>query len=469
MFSRSSWCLFIFTGLALILVSSTAACANTTPIESEAPSLKVVPPAIKPGEAVKISTQLKNVGNIPETRTVELAIDGVKTQTTVVKLAPGRTETITFTVFNDKPGIYNIEVNGLSGTFRVVKPAEFTVSHLLVTPHIAKAKQVVTVTADVSNTGEVEGNYSLALLVNGRKVETRELTVAPGVTKKVSFTLAKDTPGSHNIELGGMSGSLTVTESESILAILNANYSELCEELLKLPDLKAMDARDKNAIENIAYLALNPKNKPAFESMLAEGIKDKRKYCTPLEALLWISYDREFDGTNPLQDYSTEKLVNDAWKNTTMSKNYTSERWRDFSEVIRRLNSPRLVALYMKSNIRAVPEPAGQDIHQSAVETFNRKEGDCEDHAMFAASCLDVNGYKSYVLGVRYDINQSGHIVCLYNENERFFFTGDTQSLGTVKGPYSTIEEASKAIYSDWVIYNLFNLNWEIIETRRRG
>jgi len=305
----------------LLLTSSVVACASTIPRESEAPSLKITPQVVKPGEPVIISTQIRNIGHSDETHTVTLAINGAKTQTKVVKVAPKKTETVTFTVVKNEPGTYNVEVNNLIGSFRVVKPADLVVSNLLITPAIVEPGQEITVSVDISNSGEVEGSHSIALVINGSRAESKELTVAPGVTKRVSFTFTRNAVGSYSIEVDGLSGLAIVAEAGNIVAQLSATYPELYEELFKLPDLQEIDDKDREAIEDIAYLALDPKYRPAFEAMLGEGIKEKRKYCTPLEALLWIAYDNEFDGYNPMRDYSLAKLMGDAWKNTTTSKN----------------------------------------------------------------------------------------------------------------------------------------------------
>jgi len=103
----------------------------------------------------------------------------------------------------------------------------------------------------------------------------------------------------------------TMKDKENLPATeqLKIVYPELYQELLKLPDLKEDTVRNRNALEKIACLGLSNENKAVFEVMLDEGLKAKRKYCTPLEALLWIAYDRNFDGYNPLSDYSLNSLI----------------------------------------------------------------------------------------------------------------------------------------------------------------
>lgn len=224
--------------------------------------------------------------------------------------------------------------------------------------------------------------------------------------------------------------------------------SELYQELLKLPDLQEIDDRDNEAIEDIAYLALNSRYRSAFETMLNEGIKDRRKYCAPLEALLWIAYDREFDKDNPLQDYSLEKLINDAWQNTTTSKNFTSARWQDFDEVVDRLNSPQMIVSYLKNTFTYVLTLKWMRDATPAKEFFDSRKGACMDHAAFAAYCLKQNGYDDVRgLEIRFDKlieGVMGHVVCLYwDPTNDAYYVIDNVWPSSVHGPYKSAEEAA--------------------------
>ncbi|MBM3166568.1 MAG: hypothetical protein FJZ94_03865, partial [Chloroflexi bacterium] len=92
---------------------------------------------------------------------------------------------------------------------------------------------------------------------------------------------------------------------------LSQTVPEIYSEIAKLPDLSTIEEKDLKAGEEIFVLATNPKYKEAFELILNEGIKDRRKYCTPLEALLWIAYDKDFEmKNNPLEIYSSKNIVN---------------------------------------------------------------------------------------------------------------------------------------------------------------
>lgn len=89
-------------------------------------------------------------------------------------------------------------------------PAAFEVTSLAVTPQEVTAGGTASVSAEVKNTGGSEGTYSAALTVDGATVETKQVTVAAGASKTVSFSLMKDKAGTYQIGVGGLTSKLTV-------------------------------------------------------------------------------------------------------------------------------------------------------------------------------------------------------------------------------------------------------------------
>jgi len=89
--------------------------------------------------------------------------------------------------------------------------AQFEVVSLHVTPTQVTAGETVTVKAEVKNIGGSEGVYTAILTVNGVEVETKDIVVAPGATETVAFSLVKDKTGTYNIELGSLTGTLSVS------------------------------------------------------------------------------------------------------------------------------------------------------------------------------------------------------------------------------------------------------------------
>jgi hypothetical protein len=328
------------------------------------------------------------------------------------------------------------------------KPAEFEVVSLDITPQVSFAGDAITITADVQNTGQRDGSYSAVLNVDGVISETQTITLLPGASQKVVFSLAKDKAGTYQVSVGKLSASLNI--KEPTLEQLKIDYPELYEELLKLPDLQQIDEIDDKAIGKIAYLALQPENKDYFESIFNEGIKDKRKYCTPLQALLWIAYDKKNDDKLAIKYIPITSVINDAWKNTTTSQNFASERWQDFDEVVDRLNSPKLIEIYMQNNYSYSYTQGEAEGVKSAEQIFKDKKGACYDHAVLAGYCLKKNGYdKAQGMFVRFDRQVQGyflgHIVCLYqNPKDSLYYIIDNIGGSRVHGPFESIKKAAE-------------------------
>lgn len=345
------------------------------------------------------------------------------------------------------------------------KPAEFEVISLDVMPQVALAGDMISVAAEVKNIGQREGSYSAVLNVDGVAAETQTVTLLQGASQKIVFSLTKDKAGTYQISMGKLSGSFKI--KEPTLEQLKIDYPELYQELLKLPDLKDIDEKGNKAIGRIAYLALQPEYKAAFESILNEGIKDKRKYCSPLEALLWIAYEKEFDDVyNPLEKYSLSELLKEAWVMSAES-NYNSAKWKDFDTVVGRLSSPQLVGMYMVHNIEYDSEKCAKAaktgstvVLRTPQQTFEDKKGVCGDQSTFALYCLLQNGYNYddfenhkdgaacvlHVADAKWGISDwaSAHAVCLYSDKGQLYYIEG----GPIKGPFATVEEAAYYVIS---------------------
>lgn len=56
----------------------------------------------------------------------------------------------------------------------------------------------------------MEGTYNLTLKINGVNEETRDITVAAGTSKSVSFTLSRQQSGIYEVDVNGLEGSFNV-------------------------------------------------------------------------------------------------------------------------------------------------------------------------------------------------------------------------------------------------------------------
>ena len=190
--------------------------------------------------------------------------------------------------------------------------------------------------------------------------------------------------------------------------------------------------------------------------MVNEGIKTKRKYCTPLEALLWIAYDKNIDKQNPLSDVNFEvsSLITDASTTTSISNNFRSSGWRNLNEVSDRLNSPSLIGIYMKLNFSYSYTPNEKEGVKSAKQIFKTKSGACYDHALFATYLLRKNGYdKAWGTSAffkRTVDGLAGHVANIYQDpKDKHYYSMDfgANGIGYISyGPFASIEEAAKKI-----------------------
>jgi hypothetical protein len=86
----------------------------------------------------------------------------------------------------------------------------------------------VTVTADVANTGAVNGSTKLKLYVNGQEESSQGITVSSGSSTPVTFTVIRNEPGTYSIYVGGTdAGSFTVDQLAGPDVILYASVALL--------------------------------------------------------------------------------------------------------------------------------------------------------------------------------------------------------------------------------------------------
>ncbi len=82
-------------------------------------SLTIAPEEAESGEEIAISVLVINTGDLEGTYTVVLKIDDAVEATGDIPLADGSRQTVSFTTTKSIAGTYNVNVNGLSGTFEV--------------------------------------------------------------------------------------------------------------------------------------------------------------------------------------------------------------------------------------------------------------------------------------------------------------------------------------------------------------
>jgi hypothetical protein len=89
-------------------------------------------------------------------------------------------------------------------------PAEFSASHLRISPKRVEPNQQVEISIDISNTGGEAGSYTATLYINDDLEDSHTVSVSPGSTESVSFSVAKSDLGTYGVSLEGQQGQFTV-------------------------------------------------------------------------------------------------------------------------------------------------------------------------------------------------------------------------------------------------------------------
>ena len=90
------------------------------------------------------------------------------------------------------------------------KQAEFKVADLTINPSEAEVFEPVRISVNVTNIGGEAGEYVANLTINGVLEQNETVLVQAENSTLAEFTVLKETEGNYSIELGGLSGSLTV-------------------------------------------------------------------------------------------------------------------------------------------------------------------------------------------------------------------------------------------------------------------
>ena len=174
-------------------------------------------------QAIAVSVLVTNTGSASSTFSIDLKIDNTVTDTKKITLAGGASDTVTFNVTKATAGTYTISIGGDSGKLVVsdvpvvstptVKPAAFSTADLSITPKSMKPGGTATVSVSVTNTGSLQGTYTVVLKINGATEDSRDVILAGGDTKSVNFTITKSQPGAYAISVDSLSASLEVQAS----------------------------------------------------------------------------------------------------------------------------------------------------------------------------------------------------------------------------------------------------------------
>jgi hypothetical protein len=89
-------------------------------------------------------------------------------------------------------------------------PAKFEINSLNVKPSEVDIGEKAVISAQVTNTGGAGGIYGVGLYVDGKRIDTKDVSLDPGFSQTVNFSLSKAAAGTYEIGVGKSTATLTV-------------------------------------------------------------------------------------------------------------------------------------------------------------------------------------------------------------------------------------------------------------------
>ncbi len=127
------------------------------------------------------------------------------------------------------------------------KPANLELSDFLVTPMEAYIGDTIQISANCTNTGDVDGNVTYSLLINGEVKEELNVTLSPLMSQLLEFTDIENKAGNYTVQLGDQLGYFIISEPPpNTSKIVLSNYRSSPYETW--PDLST----------NVTVVATNP-------------------------------------------------------------------------------------------------------------------------------------------------------------------------------------------------------------------
>jgi hypothetical protein len=149
----------------------------------------------------------------------------------VADLPVGLAETmLRIAAWDDKAGVWTIVDDSVVDTqkhevsaqvarfatyavFAPIRPASLTVRDLAISPAEIVSGSSASISILVTNDGELPGTMQIALRLDGVLNTTKDVRLDGGATEKAVFTVSDIVPGTHSVDVAGLSGTLTVLES----------------------------------------------------------------------------------------------------------------------------------------------------------------------------------------------------------------------------------------------------------------
>jgi len=91
------------------------------------------------------------------------------------------------------------------------REAEFELTNFIISPSSVEVGMPVAISVNVTNVGDLDGNYSLSLIINGTIKEEKLILLPGGAFLVVDFVDTEVVDGNYFVEMGSLNGTFMVT------------------------------------------------------------------------------------------------------------------------------------------------------------------------------------------------------------------------------------------------------------------
>jgi oligopeptide transport system substrate-binding protein len=288
------------------------------PAEFSVSDLQFDPEVLATGKDASVVAEVRNSGELPGTYKAVLNVDGTELTSKEVEIEAGGSASVSLPFKMETNGNHTFEVGGATKDVKVYKAAQLEASSLNITPSSIYTGQSVSVEAKITNTGELAGTMPVAVLVNGSEADSKSVTLEPGASQTVNFSLKPKTSGSQTIKILNTSGTLSITSlKEYTSTYYGYKFSYPPDFELDSSNSNSVSlTKDNNFYCSISTISVSLTEKPQefFDSVLNEARSQFSGWnnSTPIEIKedgVTVGYTYEYSLTSSGEKWNGKGLI----------------------------------------------------------------------------------------------------------------------------------------------------------------
>ena len=189
--------------------------------------LTINPLEVYVGEAVQISVNVTNIGDLEGNQTINLEINNIVKYTENITLTGNSSEIIQYTDIETIEGNYTVKVGDLIGNF-IINPvppgsSKIILSNLRSDPYEAWVDQPVNITVTATNPTTEADKLTVRLSVDDTLVQSKLIELNTKASQTIVFTINATTEGTHKVKVNTLSGSFIIVKTGYHTLMINRN------------------------------------------------------------------------------------------------------------------------------------------------------------------------------------------------------------------------------------------------------